>query len=69
LPSRVRSPTPANTAKPPCSAAMFRMSSWIMTVFPVPARRRHRPCFLSRRGDEVNNLQTGLKTCGLVTSS
>ncbi len=37
LPSRVRSPTPANTEKPPCSVAMFRINSWMSTVLPTPA--------------------------------
>ena len=37
FPSRVRSPTPANTENPPCSAAMFRISSMITTVLPTPA--------------------------------
>src|SRR5487761_695958 len=37
LPSRVRSPTPANTERPLCWYAMLRMSSCTMTVLPVPA--------------------------------
>ena len=37
FPSRVRSPTPANTEKPPCSVAMLRISSMTMTVLPTPA--------------------------------
>ena len=37
LPSRVRSPTPANTEKPCCFLAMLLMSSWISTVLPTPA--------------------------------
>ena len=37
FPSRERSPTPAKTEKPPCSVAMLRMSSWMMTVLPTPA--------------------------------
>ena len=37
LPSRVRSPTPANTERPPCSWAMLWISSWISTVLPTPA--------------------------------
>src|SRR3954469_13891719 len=37
LPSRVRSPTPANTDRPPCCVAMLLMSSWISTVLPTPA--------------------------------
>ena len=37
LPSRVRSPTPQNTEKPPCSVAMLRISSWMSTVLPTPA--------------------------------
>ena len=37
LPSRERSPTPANTDSPSCSAAMLRISSWMSTVLPTPA--------------------------------
>jgi len=37
LPSRVRSPTPANTEIPPCSMAMLWISSCISTVLPTPA--------------------------------
>src|SRR6267142_3766762 len=37
LPSRVRSPTPANTERPLCWYAMLRISSCTMTVLPVPA--------------------------------
>jgi hypothetical protein len=37
LPSRERSPTPANTDTPACSWATFRISSWMMTVLPTPA--------------------------------
>ncbi len=37
LPSRVRSPTPQNTEKPPCCFAMLLMSSMITTVLPTPA--------------------------------
>ena len=37
LPSRVRSPTPANTETPPCWVAMLLMSSWMSTVLPTPA--------------------------------
>jgi hypothetical protein len=37
LPSRVRSPTPQNTLKPPFSTAVIRISSWISTVLPTPA--------------------------------
>ena len=37
LPSRVRSPTPANTELPWCSRATLRISSWIRTVLPRPA--------------------------------
>ena len=37
LPSRVRSPTPAKTEKPPCAFAMLLISSMITTVFPTPA--------------------------------
>jgi hypothetical protein len=37
LPSRVRSPTPQKTEKPPFSTAVMRMSSWMSTVLPTPA--------------------------------
>ena len=37
LPSRVRSPTPANTEKPLCTVAMRAISSVRMTVLPSPA--------------------------------
>mmetsp|Transcript_7769 Transcript_7769/g.19833 ORF Transcript_7769/g.19833 Transcript_7769/m.19833 type:complete len:236 (+) Transcript_7769:903-1610(+) len=37
LPSRVRSPTPPKTEKPPCALAMLLMSSMITTVLPTPA--------------------------------
>ena len=37
LPSRVRSPTPANTEVPPKLRAMRLIISWINTVLPTPA--------------------------------
>ena len=37
LPSRVRSPTPANTDKPLCAFAILLINSWISTVLPTPA--------------------------------
>mmetsp|Transcript_5946 Transcript_5946/g.18298 ORF Transcript_5946/g.18298 Transcript_5946/m.18298 type:complete len:291 (+) Transcript_5946:367-1239(+) len=37
LPSRVRSPTPANTENPPCALATLLISSMISTVLPTPA--------------------------------
>ena len=37
LPSRDRSPTPANTDTPACLVATLLMSSWMMTVLPTPA--------------------------------
>ena len=37
FPSRVRSPTPANTEMPPWCWAMLLISSWMMTVLPTPA--------------------------------
>ena len=37
LPSRDRSPTPANTDTPACCFATLLMSSWMMTVLPTPA--------------------------------
>ena len=44
LPSRVRSPTPANTDTPPNSCATRRIISWIRTVLPTPAPP-NRPIF------------------------
>src|SRR3954454_15881821 len=44
LPSRVRSPTPANTDTPPNSWATRRIISWISTVLPTPAPP-NRPIF------------------------
>ena len=37
LPSRERSPTPVKIEYPPCSVAIFWISSWIRTVLPTPA--------------------------------
>jgi hypothetical protein len=37
LPSRDRSPTPANTDTPACWVATLLMSSWMITVLPTPA--------------------------------
>ena len=37
LPSRVRSPTPANTDTPPCWVATRWIISWMTTVLPTPA--------------------------------
>ena len=37
VPSRVRSPTPANTDTPPCCVATRLIISWISTVLPTPA--------------------------------
>ncbi len=37
VPSRVRSPTPANTERPPCPLAMLLISSMMTTVLPTPA--------------------------------
>src|SRR6266516_455424 len=37
LPSRVRSPTPANTDTPECSSATRWIISWMITVLPTPA--------------------------------
>ena len=37
LPSRVRSPTPANTDTPSWSRATRAIISWISTVLPTPA--------------------------------
>src|SRR3984893_1695778 len=44
LPSRVRSPTPANTDRPWCWWAMLRINSWTITVLPTPAPPK-RPIF------------------------
>uniref|UniRef100_A0A0A9CTU1 ATP synthase beta chain n=1 Tax=Arundo donax TaxID=35708 RepID=A0A0A9CTU1_ARUDO len=37
LPSRVRSPTPAKTEKPPWALATLLINSMIRTVLPTPA--------------------------------
>ena len=37
FPSRVLSPTPANTDKPEYAFAMLLINSWINTVLPTPA--------------------------------
>ncbi len=37
VPSRVLSPTPANTELPWCTVAIDRINSWIITVLPTPA--------------------------------
>ena len=37
FPSRVRSPTPANTDSPPWPLAILLINSWISTVLPTPA--------------------------------
>ena len=47
LPSRVRSPTPANTETPPKFWATRRIISWISTVLPTPAPP-NRPIFPPR---------------------
>src|SRR5713226_8642466 len=44
LPSRVRSPTPANTENPPCCFATLLISSMMTTVLPTPAPPK-RPIF------------------------
>ncbi|CPU67342.1 Uncharacterised protein [Mycobacteroides abscessus] len=44
LPSRVRSPTPANTETPPWSCATRWIISWMRTVLPTPAPPK-RPIF------------------------
>src|SRR2546422_908763 len=65
LPSRLRSPTPANTETPPCCVATLLISSWISTVLPRPAPeavgRVHRhgahpvvPQVLLHLGDQVD---------------
>src|SRR3974390_779105 len=65
LPSRVRSPTPANTEKPPCCLATLLMSSMMTTVLPTPAAP-NRPLFppLREGRDEVCDLHPGLEHLG-----
>ena len=48
FPSRVRSPTPANTDTPPNALATLLISSWMSTVLPTPAPPK-RPIFPPRR--------------------
>src|SRR6266851_5782395 len=50
LPSRVRSPTPANTENPPCCFATLLISSMMTTVLPTPAPPK-RPIFLHFEND------------------
>ena len=62
LPSRVRSPTPANTETPPCFMAMLLMSSMMMTVLPTPAPPNS-PILppLQVRLEQVDDLDAGLE--------
>ena len=62
LPSRVRSPTPAKTERPPCSAAMLRISSWMSTVLPTPAPPKS-PTLppLTYGREQVDHLDAGLE--------
>ena len=65
LPSRVRSPTPANTEIPPCCLAMLLISSMMMTVLPTPAPP-NRPILppLAYGRDQVDDLDAGLEDLG-----
>ena len=70
LPSRVRSPTPANTDTPPASTAMFRISSWTVTVLPTPAPPK-RPIFppLGKGQRRSTTLRPVWKTRGVGSCS
>ena len=66
LPSRVRSPTPANTEVPPKLRATRMIISWMSTVLPTPAPP-NRPILppLHVRGEQVEHLDAGLQHLGL----
>ena len=67
LPSRVRSPTPANTDTPPKFLATRLIISWISTVLPTPAppnRPILPPCTYGR--EQVDDLDAGLEHLGLA---
>ncbi len=70
LPSRERSPTPANTEKPDCSLAMFAISSWITTVLPTPAPPKM-PVLPPRVKGAIRSitLMPVSKTCAVVDCS
>ncbi len=55
LPSRVRSPTPANTETPPCCSATLWISSWISTVLPSPAPPK-RPILPPRTNGAIRSM-------------
>ena len=62
VPSRVRSPTPANTDTPPCCWATRRIISVMSTVLPTPAPP-NRPILPPGqvRGEQVDDLDPGLE--------
>ena len=62
LPSRVRSPTPAKTERPPCFMATLWINSRIKTVLPTPAPpNRSNLAALDVWPHQVNDLDAGLK--------
>ena len=67
LPSRVRSPTPANTEVPPKFLATRVIISWMSTVLPTPAPP-NRPILPPDhvRGEQVDDLDAGLQHLGLA---
>ena len=67
LPSRVRSPTPANTDTPPWSLAMLLISSMMTTVLPTPAPP-NAPTLPPFRNGQIRSmtLMPVVSTCGEV---
>ena len=67
LPSRVRSPTPANTEVPPKLRATRVIISWMSTVLPTPAPP-NRPILppLTYGVEQVDDLDAGLQHLGLA---
>jgi hypothetical protein len=66
FPSRVRSPTPANTDTPPCCSAWRRIISWMMTVLPTPAPAEHPDLAALHVGlEQVDDLDPGLQHLAL----
>src|ERR1700730_14080617 len=66
LPSRVRSPTPANTDTPPCSLATRVIISRMNTVFPHPVPAEQADLAPLDVGlEQVDHLETGLEHLAL----
>ena len=66
FPSRVRSPTPAKTEKPPCAEAMRAISSVRITVLPNPAPPNKPGLAAADEGrQKIDHLDAGLEDFGL----